>query len=404
MEKESKSLEIARLLVQELQNSNEPYAREQLYSWLEQSEENRKLFEWLQQDAIVNQELNYFAAQDSKAAWKQLASLLQIDQELNPKPVVFWKKVSFQIAAALIVVMVLSVLLYWVVGKEDTTARETAVKIVPEYKNDVEPGGNRALLTLADGSVVELEEVVDGTTISVQGTTEVKKLGSGELVYTSKKRGEQAAAGINVLSTPRGGQYHIVLPDGSEVWLNAATTLKYPSSFQGKERVVELDGEAYFEVRTNPRMPFRVITKFQKTTVLGTRFNVSAYHDEPAEVVTLAEGRVQLTGSRSSFDQSIELKPGYEAVVANQINTRIANVKRATAWKNGTFQFEDTELPVIMRQLARWYDVDVQYMNQEAKVKFSGTLPRSISLNSLLKILDLSDVKFRVEGRTITVL
>lgn len=393
-------MEIARLLANELQGGNIPMDREKLIQWLEEDEQNRKLYEWLKQDEQLNREVSLLEATDTNGAWQRLSILLQQHPQAKTA---FWEKTSFRIAASVIFILAFTGWIFWFSGKNDNT-QQTTTQLTPGFQNDVAPGGNKALLTLADGSVVVLEDVTNGTIISNKGATEVRKMNNGELLYEEKRKNEQSIAGIHTLTTPRGGQYQLILPDGSKVWLNAASKLKYPSSFTGNERVVELEGEAYFEVKGNPQKPFRVNTRFQQTTVVGTHFNINSYEDEPAEVITLAEGKVKVHRKGGGPDQATELEPGRQAIVKDEIRTGPANVEGIVAWKDGIFQFEETELPVIMRQLARWYDVDVKYVNQGTKTRFSGKLPKTLSLNTLLKILDLSDVKFRVEGRTITVL
>ena len=400
MEKEKRSLEIARLLFRELQEGNDPEAREKLNAWLDEHDEHRALFEWVQKDMVLKKELGFLASTNTDKAWNRFNE--NIGRQTAPvKRLGFWQKPAFRIAASVIIVIGLATWLFWFIGKPESPV-DAAAGIIPEYKNDVDPGGNRAMLTLANGSVVELEEAANGT-ISLEGSTEVKKLSSGELVYVRKGTAAKAEIGSNILSTPRGGQYHVVLPDGSEVWLNAATTLTYPTAFVGTDREVKLEGEAFFEIKKDAGRPFRVITAQQKTTVLGTRFNVSAYADDPAEIVTLSEGKVRVSATDATT-VGAELMPGQEAIVRDQIFTRSANIEMATAWKNGIFFFEETDLSSIMRQLGRWYNVEVKFANQEIKAKFNGKIPRNLSLNNVLKVLELSDVKFRVEGKVITVL
>jgi ferric-dicitrate binding protein FerR (iron transport regulator) len=402
MEKEIKSIEIAHIIANELQQTHVQADEEKLNEWLEESAQNMQLFEQLQQEDYLREEIYSLEAIDTNAAWQRLSRLI------IPKPkgtLAFFKTLNLRVAASIIVVLSFATWLLWYININNKV-EQTTTQLLPVFKNDVAPGGDKAILTLEDGSSIDLEALTNGTTISDSGLAMVKKLSSGQLVYKKKYGNGKATIGMHTLSIPRGGQYRLVLPDGSKVWLNAASKLRYPNSFVGNERLVELEGEAYFEVEKNPSKPFIVKTRFQQTVVLGTQFNVNSYHDEPAELITLTEGKVNIitTNENGITNKTISLEPGTQASVNSEINKRIVNVDGVVAWKEGMFQFEEVELSVIMRQLSRWYDVDVKYVNQGTKAKFSGKLPRTMSLNSLLRILDLSDVKFRVEGRTITVL
>lgn len=266
---------------------------------------------------------------------------------------------------------------------------------------DILPGGNKAVLTLGDGSSIMLDSAKNGNLAS-QGNTSVTKSGTGELVYKTSDEISRAVV-FNTVTTPKGGQYHIVLPDGSKVWLNAASSLKFPTSFTGKERRVEITGEVYFEVAHNAAMPFIVKANETEVAVLGTHFNVNAYADEKSMKTTLLEGSVKVTRK----GKSALLLPGQQADIFNSNNNihvlNDVDTEKEMAWKNGYFQFDDENLESIMRQVSRWYDVEVNYEGNPGKEHFTGKLPRNANVSKVFKILSLSGIRFRIEGKTIIV-
>jgi len=257
---------------------------------------------------------------------------------------------------------------------------------------DRAPGTDKALLTLADGKVVPLDST--GKEQLVQGNTAIQQQG-GLLKYSAGAH----AAGFNTLSTPRGGQFRVVLPDGTAVWLNAATSLRYPTAFDGNERVVMLRGEAYFEVAKNAR-PFRVqIDERTAVEVLGTHFNIHAYSDENQISTTLLEGKVVMTRSDALL-RRVVLNPGQQAIADKEqlgISKQV-NIDQVMAWKNGMFNFEGMDLPSVLRQLARWYDVEIIYEGKIPTRKFGGEMQRDLSLQQVLRILERMDVKCRIEN------
>ncbi len=265
----------------------------------------------------------------------------------------------------------------------------------------VQPAGNKAVLTLGDGSHITLDSAANGQ-LARQGQTSVLKSGAGQLQYD--QQGGDATVQFNTLSTPRGGQFQLVLPDGSKVWLNAASSIRFPTAFKGAERRVELQGEAYFEIARNQKMPFRVTTANDLTiTVLGTHFNVMAYADESSLKTTLLEGSVQL--NRGGATQL--LRPGQEGRLHKQsgaLSVAAADVEEAIAWKNGIFQFEHADIAAIARQLARWYDVEVVIAGPLPQKNFVGVMSRNAPLESVLKVLGSTGVQFKLEGRRLIVM
>jgi transmembrane sensor len=271
-------------------------------------------------------------------------------------------------------------------------------------QHDHVPGGNVALLTLSDGSTITLDSAQNGI-LARQGNSSVTKLKNGQLAYQTLD-GKPAVALSNTLTTPRGGQYRLVLPDGSEVWLNAASSITYPTVFSGKERTVRITGEAYFEIVQKAGMPFKVIVNApigeQDIEVLGTHFNVKAYSDESAITTTLLEGRVQL----HSKGAATLLSPGQQGTQQADGNIRMnphADGEAAIAWKNGLFHFEQTDIQEVMRQLARWYNVEVVFEGRITDEKFDGEITRNSNLTEVLRILQFSNVHFRVDNNKVTV-
>jgi len=268
---------------------------------------------------------------------------------------------------------------------------------------DVVPGSNKAVLTLADNSTINLDDAKNGV-LGQQGNTQLVKNKDGQLTYHTTAASPLA---YNLLTTPRGGQFQLLLPDGSKVWLNAASSLRYPTSFSGKERVVELQGEAYFEIAHNASMPFKVSILSRKgqapaaIEVLGTHFNVKAYADEPAVRTTLLEGSVRVRKGGAA----LPLQPGQQAswTGTTEIKVATADVEEAVAWKNGLFKFSEATVEDVMRQLCRWYDVEVVYTNGIPKDLFQGEMYRNVNVSRVLKVLEASGVHFTVEGKKILV-
>lgn len=265
----------------------------------------------------------------------------------------------------------------------------------------VMPGGNKAVLTLADGSQITLDSTENGA-IANQGNVQVIKLDSGQLAYNALKEGVEGEIRYNTLATPKGGQFRIILPDGSKVWLNAASSLRFPTAFTGKEREVQLTGEAYFEIARNPGLPFKVAVKGMMVQVLGTHFNIMAYDDEKNIQTTLLEGAVKVNKGA----QAVQLKPGQQA----QLNTTGAmsvsdnvDIEGVVAWKNGYFHFNHESLEGVMRQVSRWYDAEITYEGNVPDREFGGKIARGSDIKDVLKILELSNVHFRIEGKKIIV-
>jgi transmembrane sensor len=268
------------------------------------------------------------------------------------------------------------------------------------YKGIV-PGTNKATLTLANGTTILLDDAGKGQ-IAKQAGVKISKTADGQIVYQAEATGQEQAV-QNTVTTPKGGQYRIILPDGTNVWLNAASSISYPTLFKGAGRVVTLNGEGYFEVAKNKAMPFRVKSGIQTIEVLGTHFNINAYTDETLVKTTLLEGSVKVI----SATNSTLIVPGEQAAISwagnGAISKQQVNVEKEVAWKNGVFSFADEDIREVMRQVSRWYDIDVFYEGDIPNEKFFGEISRSSNLADVFKILELNNMKFAVEGKTVKV-
>ncbi|MBO9658450.1 MAG: FecR domain-containing protein [Chitinophagaceae bacterium] len=275
----------------------------------------------------------------------------------------------------------------------------------------VQPGKDGAVLTLADGSQIVLDSLSDGVVAVQQGTDVL--LRNGQLLYDKENSSEEPA--INIMSTPKGRQFNITLPDGTRVWLNAASSLKFPTAFTGKERRVEITGEAYFEVAKDKTKPFFVDLPNQAAIeVLGTSFNLNAYTEEKNIQATLLEGSMRLHANMTFSPQTALLKPGQQASIpsnanASKIALGKADVEKVMAWRNGFFYLEGVTLKDAMIQLSRWYDIEVVYdkeVNQTGlqQMTLAGEIRRDLDLEAVLDLLKELDLHFKLEGRTLTVL
>ena len=309
-----------------------------------------------------------------------------------------WRNV-WRIAAASLIIFIAGTAAYFALR---TTEHKTITKALqPQLRNDVAPGTNKAILTLSDGSTIILDDEKNGQ-VAQQGATQIDKLANGQLIYNIID-GKPAEVVFNTLTTPRGGQFKLTLPDGSEVWLNAASSIRYPSEFIGNERKVEISGEAYFEIAHDAAKPFKVSVNGMEVKVIGTHFNINAYRDEIAVKTTLLEGSISLTKGDAV---TTTLNPGQQAQLENSGHIQVLNnvdIDQVVAWKNGYFSFNRADLQTVMRQLARWYDVDVIYEGKIPERQFGGKIHRNSNASEALKVLEEMNVHFRIEEKKIFV-
>jgi transmembrane sensor len=303
-------------------------------------------------------------------------------------------------AAAASILLLLSIGSYFFLHKQNQQ------QIAQNRIHDIAPGGNKTILTLANGKKIILNSVHNGL-LAKQGRSAVNKTADGAIVYSDADSNEAQNPELmayNAITIPRGGEYQLViLPDGSKVWINSASSLRYPTTFIGNERKVELTGEAYFEVVHNPAKPFRVVGKSQTVEVLGTHFNISSYDDEPAIKTTLLEGKVKVTATSNNVAKI--LMPGQQAALnANTFIVNPVDTEEAVAWKNGQFMFNNDNITYIMRTISRWYDVNVEYNGPIPANGFYGGVSRFKNVSEVLNTLQLTGkVHFKIEGRKIIV-
>lgn len=313
------------------------------------------------------------------------------------KSLLLWPRIA--VAAA--VLLCVAIAFYFYQQPQQQLAEQLTVE-------DFGPGKNSATLTLADGKRILLTDAAHGTIASQAGVA-VNKTAEGKLVYNADGKMSTANPVINILTTARSEQYQVVLPDGSKVWLNAASSIKFPASFAGQRiRNVELRGEAYFEVAKDKVHSFIVTTAGQTVEVLGTHFNICSYPEEEAIKTTLLEGAVKVVafaGNRPTGAESI-LKPNQQSIVNKEskvLTTNWVDAETVVAWKNGLFQFDDADIKTVMRQLSRWYDIEVEFSGDIPKETFSGKVYRNMSLSKVLDVLSFSQINFKIQGRRMTI-
>jgi len=308
--------------------------------------------------------------------------------------------IRWTISAAAAIIICIGVGLYYF---PEERISNPIVKRVTE--NEIIPGGNKAVLTLANGEKISLTDADNGT-LAEQAGVKIVKTTDGQLVFTmlpDKQNDPNSKNQYNTIETPNGGRYQVRLPDGSNVWLNAASKLIFPSSFiSHKSRMVELNGEAYFEIAKDKEHPFIVKTYNQVVEVFGTEFNINSYVDEPDVKTTLLEGSIKVTENKG-IDKI--LKPGQQSTLTSSgLKVENVDIDLAVAWKNNQFVFESDDIQYIMRMIARWYNVEVEYVGPIPKNKFGGAVSRFENVSEVLKSLESTGrVKFKIEGRRILV-
>lgn len=315
-----------------------------------------------------------------------------------------WYKVA---AAASVILLVASFAIYFLRSASIELVGQKANEKKPLI-NDIAPGGNRATLTLANGNTIILDSVQNGS-LAIQGNTQVIKLNDGKLAY-EKEDNSPATIQYNTITTPRGGQYQLTLSDGSQVWLNAASSITFPTSFVGDKREVKITGEAYFEVAHNAAMPFHVLVvptsaglKGGDIEVLGTHFNVNAYVDEDAIKTTLLEGSVKV----NKGNESLIIAPGEQARIDYSTDKlaikKNVDIESIIAWKNGLFYFNQSDIRSIMKIVSRWYDLDVIIDDNVPDKKFSGKIYRNVNVSEVIRILETSGIHLNIIGNKILV-
>jgi ferric-dicitrate binding protein FerR (iron transport regulator) len=385
------ALFIAGLLSKHLKGNLTTAEALQLQEWINGSEQRRQLWEDINNTAVQqaaikgmaqyneNEALEHFLARHSQKEEVQRIHFLQP-----------WKWV-----AAAVAIIFIAGTLYWLQSSQRIPgiAHQLPVK-------DIAPGRNGAILNLSDGSRIALDSLGNGVVATQNGTSIV--MDNGQLVYgpNSKENNEVA---YNIITTPNGRQFQVVLPDGTQVWLNAGSSIRYPTVFTGKHRNVDITGEVYFEVASNVQMPFQVtVPDHVRIEVLGTHFNVNAYGNEDNQHTTLLEGAVKIISLQEPASpqarMGIVLRPGQQlqsSAAPHVIDN--ADIDKIMAWKNGLFDFDGMDVPYAMKQIARWYDVEIVYKGAIPDIKFYGKISRNISLAGLIKGLNGTGVHLNIE-------
>jgi len=389
--------------------------KEELADWIGQAGDDETL-----RPVLEDAWYRYAPGEDIIAMAGPFMDRLQERMFPVPAPVIpmpWYRRRWKSLAAAAILLLIMTGIFRW---QHHPTGRDIAGSAWADTARiqDAKPGGNKATLTLADGKRVTLDSAGIGQ-LTQQGSVSVQKTAADRISYRTSSKAPDKIVAYNTLTTPRGGRYQLTLPDGTIVWLNAASSITYPVAFNGDRRKVSVTGESYFEVHSDPSHPFIVSKGGVDITVLGTQFNVNAYDDEQQMRVTLLEGSVKV----EKTGKGVQLRPGQQAQVWTpghgadwgqagvqgpgtwqvQLNHQV-NLSAVTAWKNGSFNFDGKTLPEILRQLSRWYDVTVVYQGPVRKVNIAGGMGMDLNLSQVLKVLRKMGVDARVEGKNLIIL
>ena len=362
---------------------------DELDDWVNESDHNMKLFEELTDDDNLEQNLAWMDQLNAAQSYEKLLA----DGKFNIQTKRFRLSKVWMAAASVILLAGIFFVYQYV-----TKSMKTKDPLIAE-RSTLQPGGNKATLTLEDGTVIDLSSAKNGLLNADSGISVIKTQ-DGSMVYEDDTI-VQTAPVMHTLSTPVGGQYQVTLPDGTKVWLNASSSLKYPSRFTGAERLVQLSGEAYFEVAKNIDKRFMVMAAGTKVEVLGTHFNINAYNDEPSLTTTLLEGSVKVSAG-SDFKMLI---PGQQsAVIADEISIATVDTSNIVAWKNNEFKFADAPIETVMRQVKRWYGAEIIYQDKVAH-HFNATVDRTEPIDQLLHYLEeTGQVHFKLDNKKIIVM
>jgi len=373
-----------KLIIKKINNTLSPEEESVFNIWYNESEENRHYFAKVENNYQIEMEnINL------DIAWNA------IDRKISPSKN---RKQFYRYAIAASVALLMGIG-YFTVTK--TTAIDSGKGSAQTEEGEVIKNTNDIILTLSDGSKVILNDQKNGVVASQQSVV-ITKDKDGSIRYDENNDQHTGKPTYNTLITPNGKTFQIALPDGTNVWMNAGSSLKYPTYFDGNERLVVLTGEAYFEVSHDAKMPFKVFSNGQQVEVLGTHFNIRAYENEPLLKTTLLEGKIKITES----DNSSLVKPGQQVKVSltnHSMKIAEVNTESAVAWKSRLFYFEDAKYDEIMREIERWYDVKVIYKGKIPDERFQGAIQKDLKLNQVLKMLESNDVHFKVSGKEVLV-
>ncbi|WPQ66182.1 FecR domain-containing protein [Chitinophaga sancti] len=353
------------------------------------------LNQWYQQEQLVNKVWEADSLDEERVIKTEIFEVIRNRTGIQPnrQPV---RRLWFPLTAAASVLLLFCVGFYFYMPDKKAGPQEASL-----LHNDALPGSNGAILTLANGQKIQLGE---GGTIKpdIEHTDRIKKYGDSIVVYSSSNKCQMSSTAYNTITTPNGKQFHIVLPDGTKVFMNAASSLQYPVVFSGSERVVKLTGEAYFEVVHNSRMPFKVQVDKQVVEDIGTEFNINSYNDNGAIAVTVLEGSAKVQVNKNA----VTLTPGQQALTEtgnDQIKVQSADTESVLAWKNGLFHFNNASIDLVLKQLARWYDLEVIYEGSIPKKTIDGEIYRDVKFSEVFMILKALQINYRIEGRKVII-
>nr|WP_082855809.1 FecR family protein [Mucilaginibacter sp. L294] len=366
---------------------------QELDSWRKEKPSNENLFQELIDKESQSGAIREMQRYDTKGSLEKIKLTIEKNKAKGKVIPFIWQKL---LAVACFTILI-GVMLFFYNGHKANYTIVTNLKPHPQY---IPPGSNKAILTLADGTQINIDAGTKGI-IATQEGTQIQSTVNGQLIYSKNSRLESnAIIGYNTIETPKAGRYKVQLPDGTNVWLNSASSLHYPIAFNGNTRDVELNGEAYFEVAKDKHKPFTVTSAGQKVTVLGTHFNINAYKDEAKINTTLLEGSVRVI----SGDKQALLKPGEQSAINdNNIQISKADIHLATAWKDGQMAFVHTDLKSVLRQISRWYNIDVEYVGKVPDISISGDASMDADLSVMLKMLSFYNVHFVQQERKLII-
>jgi len=398
MENNYKAYEYAMLIIKHLKGELSVTEEIKLNAWLNESDENKQLLEKIKDEHLLQNDLDFFATIDQKEAWKNIVLRGQKTSFVG-QVYSFIQKWKY---AAILLVFLTAGGVWFKINTVTISKPQIAAIKKSRFKNDIPPGTEKAKVTLADGSVMSIDPH-SSEMVKTYGSLKITSQ-HGLLTYQSIGTTQDVNSDrFNTITTPKGGKYKVELPDGSLVWLNSESSLKFPVAFSKHERRVYLTGEGYFEVAKDKHKPFKVYANNSIVQVLGTHFNVQAYKNEAAERTTLLEGSVKIFNKKNSK----LIVPGQQAsITANSKKIRIhtIDVNEIVAWKDDLFVFDSEDIESVMREVARWYDVDVEYKEPVPQIHFSGSISRSNNISQILNMLELTGgVHFSIDGRKITV-
>lgn len=394
------NLEIADLIARHFKGQLDEHGKAALEAWINASRDNQRLWEQLTNDVILRRQIEAMPGTGATGtAWDHLQP--QLARE-HPRPHIGLR--IFMYAAAISGMLLgVALLTYLLLHRPGTSVPAVVATVEEPAVKPIIPGSSKARLILGNGRIVALSDSLEQAFTETDGT--LVKSSSSVLTYTGA-----AATGapvFNTLEIPRGGEFRVVLPDSSVVWMNAASSLRFPTRFTDSTRTVYLSGEAYFEIARNKRKPFIVSINKISITVTGTKFNVKAYPDEPYINTTLLEGGVALRAADKPAAGPVMLKPGFQGIWEHgEISVKEAYIEEALAWKNGLFVFRSEPIGSIMRKLGRWYDVEIKLSDPAVSaMRFTGTIRKYESIRKVLNMLALTQkIKFRIDDKSITVL